>query len=473
MKHQHACHSEKCICHVIPPYMLEAIARNGTEAMRQMALRTLGQDRQLRAMRTTQLQSRIPRAGTQEAVAPNKNRLIYNANNLTVLPGTLVLSEGQGTSSDVSVDEAYKGFGATFDLFWDAYKRNSIDANGMDMVATVHYDYNYNNAFWDGSQMVFGDGDGTIFNRFTIAIDIMGHELAHGVTQYTSGLEYHDQPGALNESVSDVFGSLVKQRSLNQTADQADWLIGAGLLAAGISGVALRSMKAPGTAYDDYLLGKDPQPDHMDRYVNTTDDNGGVHINSGIPNKAFYLAAVAIGGYAWETAGNIWYQTLIDPRLTATAQFQDFANLTVDNAGKFYDESIRAKVAKAWQDVGVKVKVSDAPSAKQLLVAKSLDGRLEMFYIGLDDAIYHNWQLTPGGNWSGYEAFGDSAKQLIVAQNQDGRLELFCIKLDDTIFHNVQTTTDGKWEGWKPFNGKPHQLTVAQKMDKQPETLYE
>ena len=201
--------------------------------------------------------------------------------------------------------------------------------------------------------MVFGDGDGTIFNRFTIAIDVTGHELTHGVTGATAALEYHDQPGALNESVSDVFGSLVKQRSLGQTAAQADWLIGAGLWAAGINSVALRSMKAPGTAYNDPLIGKDPQPDHMSRYVNTTSDQGGVHTNSGIPNKAFYLAAIAIGGNSWDVAGNIWYQTLLDSRLSPAAQFQDFANLTADNANQTYGASAEAAVVRAWHDVGM------------------------------------------------------------------------------------------------------------------------
>src|SRR4029079_10299870 len=134
--------------------------------------------------------------------------------------------------------------------------------------------------------------------------------LTHGVTQDEAQLVYSNQSGALNESLSDVFGSLIKQFSLNQTADQADWLIGAGLLTKQVKGVALRSMKAPGTAYDDPVLGKDPQPDHMSRFVTTAADRGGVHITSGIPNRAFYLAATAIGGYAWEVAGKIWYTTL-------------------------------------------------------------------------------------------------------------------------------------------------------------------
>jgi Zn-dependent metalloprotease len=281
--------------------------------------------------------------------------LVYTAANATNLPGTLIRSEGQGPIGDVAVNEAYDGFGFTFDLYWEVYGRNSIDNNGMDLIGTVHYGNQYDNAFWDGTQMVFGDGDGTIFNRFTIAVDVIGHELTHGVTGATAALEYHDQPGALNESISDVFGSLVKQRSLGQTAAQADWLIGAGLWAAGINGVALRSMMAPGSAYNDPLIGKDPQPDHMSRYVNTTSDQGGVHTNSGIPNKAFYLLALALGGNSWDVGGNIWYRTLLDSRLSAAAQFQDFAGLTADNANQMYGASVRAAVAQAWQDVGIDV----------------------------------------------------------------------------------------------------------------------
>lgn len=342
-----------CACDIIPPYILESIASRGTESQRALALQTLVRDSWIRSQRATRSQVR---SGEVERVGPpRKNRLIYTAANTTNLPGTLIRSEGQDPSGDVAADEAYGGFGATFDLYWDVYGRNSIDNNGMDLIGTVHYGDQYDNAFWDGAQMVFGDGDGTIFNRFTVAIDVIGHELTHGVTAATAALEYHDQPGALNESVSDVFGSLVKQWSLGQTAVQADWLIGAGLLAAGIHGVAIRSMKAPGTAYDDPLIGNDPQPDHMSRYVNTTADQGGVHTNSGIPNKAFYLTAIAIGGNSWEIAGNIWYRTLLDSRLSATAQFQDFADLTADNANQIHGVPVRAAAVQAWHDVGIDV----------------------------------------------------------------------------------------------------------------------
>ena len=165
----------------------------------------------------------------------------------------------------------------------------------MKLDSTVHYGQEYNNAFWNGEQMVYGDGDGEIFQRFTKCIDVIGHELTHGVTQYEAALEYEGQPGALNESFSDVFGSLVKQYILKQNVDKADWLIGASLFAKKVKGVALRSMKDPGTAYDDPTIGKDPQSGHMKSYVKTSSDNGGVHINSGIPNRAFYFEQMRSG----------------------------------------------------------------------------------------------------------------------------------------------------------------------------------
>src|SRR5690606_15305154 len=125
------------------------------------------------------------------------------------------------------------------------------------------------------------------FDGFTGSLSVIGHELTHGLIEYTAGLVYRDQSGALNESIADVFGALVEQHAAGQTADEASWLIGEGLFTDQVEGNALRSMAAPGTAYDDDVLGKDPQPGHMDDFVETNRDNGGVHLNSGIPNKAF------------------------------------------------------------------------------------------------------------------------------------------------------------------------------------------
>ncbi len=347
---------------VIPPYVLQQIALNGSVKQRRAALTTFLLDDSVRSARAlsqgrpgTSLFS--ARTAGHPGVVAAPQRTICDAHNTQSLPGEEVRLEGDDPTGDPAVDEAYDGLGATYDLFADVYARDSIDGAGLPLLATVHYDINYDNAFWDGAQMVFGDGDGELFNRFTIALDVIGHELAHGVTEDESGLIYWAQSGALNESLSDVFGSLVKQYSLNEEADEADWLIGAGLLTNAVKGVALRSMKAPGTAYDDPVLGKDPQPSHMSDYVATSSDNGGVHINSGIPNHAFYLAATALGGYAWEHAGWIWYQTLLSPRMRARMGFREFAALTSQVAAQTYgfgSDEARA-VRQAWGSVGLPV----------------------------------------------------------------------------------------------------------------------
>jgi Zn-dependent metalloprotease len=209
----------------------------------------------------------------------------------------------------------------------------------------------YDNAFWDGERIMFGDGDGELFLGFVGALDVIGHELTHGVMQGTLGLRYAGQSGALNESVADVFGALVKQYALGQAADRADWLIGAGVLGPALRGAALRSMRAPGTAFEG-----DSQPGHMRDYVRTAADNGGVHINSGIPNHAFYLAATKLGGYAWERAGRIWYQVLVTRAVGPGAHFAAFAKATADAAAGLYGLGSleAAAVAEAWAEVGVR-----------------------------------------------------------------------------------------------------------------------
>jgi Zn-dependent metalloprotease len=331
---------------IVPPYLLESIARNGSPGQRDRAGRTLVLDA---AHRTSRLTAGRPTA----AVADPPQRTISTADNAEGLPGRTVRAEGAPASGDAAVDEAYDGLGSTYDFYLQAYDRRSLDDKGLPLPATVHYATDYDNAFWNGERMVFGDGDGELFNRFTIAVDVIGHELTHGVTENTAALTYENQPGALNESVSDVFGSLVKQHQLGQDAGDADWLIGAGLLTAAVHGVALRSMKAPGTAYDDPVLGKDPQPAHMRDFVTTTDDDGGVHINSGIPNHAFYLVATALGGPAWEVAGRIWYDALVSGELAADVDFAAFAAATAVAAAARFGNTEEQAVRTAWGAVGV------------------------------------------------------------------------------------------------------------------------
>jgi len=254
----------------------------------------------------------------------------------------------------------YDGFGATYALYRQVFQRDSIDDKGLRLEGVVHYDKHYNNAFWNGSRMIFGDGDGKIFLGFTGAIDVIAHELTHGVTEFTCNLEYHKQSGALNESMSDVFGSLAKQYFLKQSATAADWLIGAGILGPAIKGVALRSMKKPGSAYDG-----DDQSSTMGGYEDSPDtdagDWGNVHRNSGIPNHAFYLAATSLGGNAWEDAGQIWYDTLL--ALHSKTTFGECASVSYAMAGRRFGPNSRQQqaVGDAWSSVGVKLMVGSLP----------------------------------------------------------------------------------------------------------------
>jgi Zn-dependent metalloprotease len=344
---------------IIPPFVLRAMAESRDRRVRESALRTLMVSAHIRGQR--QVLGGV-QAAVRGATPGQQRRRIHDAKGQMLndweLPGGLVRDEGQAPASDPTVNEAYDGLGATYDFYAEVFNRNSIDDRGMPLIATVHFGEDYNNAFWNGNQMVFGDGDNVIFTSFTKSLDVIGHELTHGVVDHTCDLIYHVQPGALNESFADVFGSLVKQYSKGQTVESADWLIGADIIAPGINGVALRSMRDPGSAYDDPQMGgKDPQPKHMNGYVQLPDDPwndyGGVHINSGIPNHAFYLVAKQLGGNAWEDAGTIWYQAML--QLWPTAQFEDCVNVTTQIAGaEFGTGSAQQQAVKtAWEQVGL------------------------------------------------------------------------------------------------------------------------
>ena len=359
-------------CMFVPPYLLQRVALwAGTRHASASGKETLQVDDRLRARR----ESPPP-----ELAAPRvpgvRTRVVHTANNTETLPGEPVRTDGDSPIGDQAVDEAFDSSGQVLDLFRSEFGRRSIDGRGGTVSITVHYGRDYDNAFWDGIQLVFGDGDGQIFERFTKPMDVMAHEFTHGVTQFTVGLAYQDQPGALNESISDVFASMAKQRSLGQTAAEADWLIGEGLFTSTINAKALRSMKEPGTAYDDPQIGRDLQVGSMADYAYTDDDSGGVHINSGIPNRAFVLAALDIGGASWEKAGQVWYDTLVNGELGAQASFGSFARATLSSALRLFpsDPSIAEKVNAAWVEVGLlQTQPLDLP-ADQALEASSPTG---------------------------------------------------------------------------------------------------
>ncbi|WP_350269618.1 M4 family metallopeptidase [Brevibacterium sp. CBA3109] len=359
--------------HVVPPYLLDALAERGGERFPRAARaarscrRSDESSRNLRAegLRYTPVGKAEDGAGesgspsTRRSVGVDAkagvNRLIHDAQGTETLPGVLVRSEGEEPVSDEAVNEAYDGLGASYSLFAEAFGRNSLDGNGMPLIASVHYGQDYDNAFFDGRLMVFGDGDDEVFTGFTGSLSIIGHELSHGVISHTADLEYFGQPGALNEHCADVFGALTDQHDSGQDAGDASWLIGAGIFTSEVTGKALRSMLAPGTAYDDDVLGTDPQPDHMDRFVTTESDNGGVHLNSGIPNRAFALAATRLGGPAWETVGQVWFAVLTGSDITTGTDFAGFAALTIAEAVAAFGEGsdVHDALVQSWDAVGV------------------------------------------------------------------------------------------------------------------------
>jgi Zn-dependent metalloprotease len=345
-------------CSIAPPDLLARLAERGTAAQRATATRTLALSAAVRAHRATLNQ--LVRAGLAGPALREGERVsVYDARHgeESALPGRKVRGTGDAPVQNAAVNQAYDGADHTYEFYEDVYDRDSVDGAGLELVSSVHFSRDFDNAFWDGQQMVYGDGSGEIFEvgALTRDIAVIAHELTHGITQYTAGLEYHAQSGALNESFSDVFGSLVKQYGLEQSAEQADWLIGAGLLGTELSGEALRSMKAPGTAYEG-----DNQPADMDGYVDLPDDddprndNGGVHTNSGIPNHAFYLAATAIGGNAWEAAGQVWFDALTT-ELKPAATFEDAAQATISVATtRFGKGSAEVEAIQgAWEQVKV------------------------------------------------------------------------------------------------------------------------
>jgi len=345
-------HSLHC---VLPPYVLEHLSASDNEKIRRAAIDALRMDEQARTLRTTM--TMMPAMAAIPSQNGNKYRSVYTLRNKPpspyTFPGKLLRSEGQGKCGDAAADEAYAGAGHVYDFYLKQFERNSLDDRGMALISSVHVGKKYNNAFWNGEQMAYGDGDDQLFRRFTRSLDVIAHELTHGVVTHTCNLQYQDQSGALNEHFADVFGCLVKQWRNTQTAKQASWLIGEEIMGPGTQAKSLRALTGDKAYADDPLLGTDPQPKHMDDFVNMAGDNGGVHYNSGIPNHAFYLAAMKTGGKAWSKMGSVWYQTM--QRLTSTSQFNDAAIVSIESAGELFGRSSAEQkaVSSAWAEVGI------------------------------------------------------------------------------------------------------------------------
>jgi Zn-dependent metalloprotease len=350
-------------CSVAPPDLLARLAEGDDPELRDAALATMAASASMRTQRA--IVGRLARELDRDPIslafvepppAHGLQQVVYDVENggRSSLPGERVRGSGDPPTGDEAVDGAYETTEATYDFLKDALGRDSIDDKGMELISSVHYSAKFDNAFWNGAQMVYGDG-GRIFkpNSLPRCLSVTAHENGHGVVQHTVGLVYSGQAGALNEAVADGFGVAATQYTKKQTVAEADWLVGEDTLVPAL-GKALRSMKDPG---DPGVAS--PQPARMSEYRDLPDDgdprndNGGVHINSGIPNRAFYLAATAIGGYVWEGAGKIWYRTLTSGLLSPTSDFKAAANATVQVANEVGSASDAEAVEAAWKEVEV------------------------------------------------------------------------------------------------------------------------
>jgi len=343
-----------CTCFIIPPSVFDRLANDRElSADQRRAFADMGEFekewRKVRTARVRQLRAAralLPSAVDVARVGPPSASL-YDCHHGTVLPGAQV--PNPGTSSDLTAKRAYLQSLAVAKFYKAAFGRDSIDGHNMSLVSSIHYSVKYNNAFWNGSQMTYGDGDGNIFVDFTKAGDVIGHELTHGVTQYTLSLNYANQPGGLNESLSDVFGSMFRQWQAKQAVTKADWLIGKEIMGPGAKArgfTCLRDLANPAAAHC-----LSPQPTKFSQYHDGMDP----HESSGIPNFAFYKAAMAIGGKSWEKAGKIWYRALTGSGSKPGLKMGAFANLTRAAAVALFpkDAAVIGAVDKAWTAVGL------------------------------------------------------------------------------------------------------------------------
>jgi bacillolysin len=313
-------------------------------------------------------------------------------------------------TGDQAVNDAHNYAIATYDYYWNNHGRDSIDDAGLKLISRAHYNRNYNNAFWDGTQVTYGDGDGVTFIPLSQDADVVAHELTHGVTERTSGLIYQNESGALNEAWSDIFGAMVDAKEGATGADI--WLIGEDIYTPGTPGDALRNMADP-AAFGDY----DWWPT---RYTGSS-DNGGVHWNSGIANLAFHLlvdggthprgkSSVALKGIGLDAAADIFYAANVGC-LTPSSNFAAARYCTADVFGYVSGTDYSAEVHAAWDAVGVPNDTPQPPNAP----------------IALTDGVPVSGQNGDTGNLQQYTldvAAGDSVTCTTSCNNGDADLYL-------------------------------------------------
>lgn len=344
-----------CACFIVPVHVLERFAKDEklTADQRRHFVDAVNLEQEWRKARVSTAKlahlthSILPTAMSAAAAASAPSVLVFDSKNGNTLPGSPVADPG--ASTDGSAKRAFNETTSVVEFYRKVFGRNSLDGAGMTLMSSIHFSVRYNNAAWNGSQMFYGDGDGSIFIDFTRSKDVIGHELTHGVTQFTSGFSYFNQAGGLNESMSDVFGSMYRQWRAKQSATAADWLIGKEIMGPGATARGLTCLRDLSNPAAGHCLS--PQPTRFSQYRNGMDP----HESSGIPNFAFYKAAMAIGGKSWEKAGRIWYKALTGFAPSPNMKMKTFANRTRKLAGSMFpaEPAVKAAVDEAWTDVGL------------------------------------------------------------------------------------------------------------------------
>lgn len=351
----HAPHAGPCGCFIVPRHVLERFAHDEQlgDAQRKAFADAAGIETEWRKVRTASTRlarmaySVLPIGMTALAAAAPPVISVFDCRHGMAMPGVPVADPAH--AADDTAQRTFAETTAMAEFLRTVFGRNSLDNAGMGLLSSIHFSVGYNNAFWNGVQMTYGDGDGNIFIDFTHSNDVIAHELTHGLTQFTAGLAYGNQAGGLNESLSDVFGSMFRQWRAGQTVKQADWMIGKDIMGPGALARGFQCLRDLSNPAAGHCLS--PQPVHFRDYRNGMDP----HESSGIPNFAFYKAAMAIGGRSWETAGRIWYQALTAYRPSPNLSMRSFANRTHSFARQQFgsDPAIRHAVDQAWLAVGL------------------------------------------------------------------------------------------------------------------------
>ena len=341
-----------CTCCIVPREVSTRLAQDKelSAELRKASFDSAQISHEFRDLRSRAAQATgvtLVHVGAHLDLAPAPLVTVYDCKHTWTLPGTPV--PNPGNSSDPTAKRAFKEATGVAKFYKDIFNRNSIDDHGMTIMSSIHFGSNYDNAMWTGHEMVYGDGDGSNFIDFTLGDDVIGHELTHGVTQYTLQLGYSDEAGGLNESMSDCFGSMFRQWEKKQDVKKADWLIGhdiIGPVAKGRGYTCLRDMANPAARH---CLA--PQPTQYSQITPGMDP----HYSSGPPNLAFCTACRTLGGKSWEKIGQVWYHSLTAFGPTPTMKMKPFADRTRQVAHTMYSSTpaVAAAVDQGWKHVGL------------------------------------------------------------------------------------------------------------------------